>query len=354
MSLNLSHFVGCILGGAIGDALAADIENMPRREILSHYGAKGIKHYTSEDGKGYFTDETQLMLFTIEALLRYESKLAIRGIGNPTELVYRAYVRWLVTQGESLPFFDDEMLNSGYLVKEVALMRWKHPDVHVIGALQRGKMGSFHFRINDYADLSTLSRVAPIGLFDWRDAAEAFTRGAEVAALTHGHPDAYLSAGFFVTLLFEIRQGKSLPQAISDTLLLLKRIPRHEDVLDAIESALAARKVHMEIPEYLSTRPGTKSAHEGLALVLLTALSHPTDFRVAMQEVILHDGNSTTTAALLGQLLGLQLGATVIPDEWEKRLMEKNLILRLVQDFFDGYPKSQEAQIQFERNYPLI
>ncbi|MFD0471739.1 ADP-ribosylglycohydrolase family protein [Nonomuraea thailandensis] len=62
---------GCLLGGAIGDALGAPIEFQSLREIRKHHGTDGITGYvTTWRGRtGLITDDTQMTLFTVEGLL---------------------------------------------------------------------------------------------------------------------------------------------------------------------------------------------------------------------------------------------------------------------------------------------
>src|SRR5262249_51568757 len=67
----LSHFGGCLLGGAVGDALGAPVEFDSIQRIRSEYGPEGIKDYDAAYGRrGAITDDTQMTLFTAEGLLR--------------------------------------------------------------------------------------------------------------------------------------------------------------------------------------------------------------------------------------------------------------------------------------------
>jgi ADP-ribosylglycohydrolase len=73
---SLDHFQGCLLGGAIGDALGAPIEFLTRQQIMDRYGPNGVMEYDEfRDGKGYITDDTQMTLFTAEGLLSAQARL---------------------------------------------------------------------------------------------------------------------------------------------------------------------------------------------------------------------------------------------------------------------------------------
>lgn len=66
-----NRFLGCLLGGAIGDALGAPVEFLRRPVIRSYFGDSGIQDFaTAYGGVGIVTDDTQMTLFTAEGLLR--------------------------------------------------------------------------------------------------------------------------------------------------------------------------------------------------------------------------------------------------------------------------------------------
>lgn len=72
---------GCLLGGAVGDALGAPIEFMNIAEIQSRFGPGGIRDFAPAYGViGAFTDDTQMTLFTTEGLLRAATRYDARGI----------------------------------------------------------------------------------------------------------------------------------------------------------------------------------------------------------------------------------------------------------------------------------
>ncbi len=59
--LTLDHYLGCLLGGAIGDALGAPIEFMDIAEIRRRFGPEGVTDYLrGAEGRGRFTDDTQI------------------------------------------------------------------------------------------------------------------------------------------------------------------------------------------------------------------------------------------------------------------------------------------------------
>src|SRR5690348_900631 len=71
---------GCLLGGALGDALGWPVEFMSLAQIREHYGAAGILNVvTTASGIAEITDDTQMTLFTAEGVLRSTTRLIERA-----------------------------------------------------------------------------------------------------------------------------------------------------------------------------------------------------------------------------------------------------------------------------------
>ncbi|MEZ0070018.1 ADP-ribosylglycohydrolase [Streptacidiphilus sp. MAP12-20] len=86
---------GCLVGGAIGDALGWPVEFQHLERILHDHGPQGVTSLRRPHGRlAEVTDDTQMTLFTAEGLL-------LAGEGTRAEVlrsVHAAYQRWLRTQ----------------------------------------------------------------------------------------------------------------------------------------------------------------------------------------------------------------------------------------------------------------
>jgi len=66
-------------------------------------------------------------------------------------------------------------------------------------------------------------RVAPVGLFLHKYPEEAMDHGMKIAALTHGHPTGYISAGAFAVIVAELINGKTLTESLDSSFEMLRQ-----------------------------------------------------------------------------------------------------------------------------------
>ncbi len=232
------YFTGCLLGGAVGDALGAPVEFDSYAEIQRKYGE--VQGYIlSGDELASITDDTQMTLFTAEGLLRAFCRGNRRGVKPIFEpIVYHAYLRWLVTQGEHSPDPDFSPENfDGRLITVKELHVRRGPGNTCLSALRSGKMGTIGEPINNSKGCGGVMRAAPVGLI--MDTHNAFDTASKLAAITHGHPSGYLSAGVLAEIISSIISVFSLSEAINKSLDILKNKPHHTECLLAINHALA-------------------------------------------------------------------------------------------------------------------
>lgn len=160
-------------------------------EIKKKFGDSGITDLiTGKNRKAEITDDTQMTLFTAEGLLRAATRRHQKGICNITSVVYRAYQRWLITQVHA-ELKNSELASGSGLLDVKELYARRAPGNSCLSALLSGRQGTVDKPINNSKACEGVMRVAPAGLFFSKEI--AFRIGAEIAALTHGHPSGYLS-----------------------------------------------------------------------------------------------------------------------------------------------------------------
>ena len=95
----LDKIKGSMIGGAAGDALGYTVEFLRDYQIFDKYGKQGITEYDLTNGIAQISDDTQMTLFTANAILFGETRLAMRGIGgDPMMYAPCAYLDWNLTQ----------------------------------------------------------------------------------------------------------------------------------------------------------------------------------------------------------------------------------------------------------------
>lgn len=176
-------------------------------------------------------------------------------------------------------------------------------------------------------------RSAPFGLVPRWDADQAFRLAAECATQTHGHPSGHLAAGAFAAIIRVLAGGASLTEAVTAALELLAARPRHEETAAALRTAVdAARSGRPPAPEQVERLGAGWVAEEALAIAVYCSLSHPGDLRAALLLAVNHSGDSDSTGAICGNLLGLVLGPEAIPAEWLETLEGRATIERVAND----------------------
>ena len=156
------RFLGCLLGGAVGDALGAPVEFLSLATIRRTHGQGGIRDFAPAYGrKGAITDDTQMTLFTAEGLIRALVRLAGKGITTYPGVTAHAYQRWLRTQDRhSLCETVHQVNCDGWLMGHRELHERRAPGNTCLGALRQMKsfsdndMRSFVLRGATSADLN--------------------------------------------------------------------------------------------------------------------------------------------------------------------------------------------------------
>ncbi len=330
----VSRYRGCLLGGATGDALGAAVEFLSLAEIRANYGQRGIMRPDSAYGRvGALTDDTQMTLFTAEGLLRAHVCKGLTGNANVEGIVNHAYMRWLHTQGEVSRAVLDKL--DGVLIGRRELFSRRAPGNTCISALrQRPKVNSTEPAVNESKGCGAVMRAAPIGLFlagtgATRD--EIFTLACKISALTHGHPTGQHPAGALALATAELVAGASVEDACMVALNYLAASSEREDSRRALAQAMELAQGGHSADECLRELGQGWVAEEALAIAAFCAL-RATSFEDGVRMAVNIDGDSDSTGAIAGNLLGAARGAHEIPEAWLSVLELRDLITEMADD----------------------
>ena len=266
----VDRFRGCLLGGAVGDALGAPVEFLSIDEIRRRYGDSGIMDFDTAYGRrGAITDDTQMTLFTAEGLIRAEQRFRDRGICDVPSVIERAYLRWLSTQGENVDrerFYPGDGPD-GWLVSLPELHSRRAPGNTCLSAL-RAPPSDGGAKQNNSKGCGAVMRMGPVGLV----ANEPFDLGCRAAWITHGHPSGYLSAGYLAQLIRGIVDGLALDAALDSADAHVATYPDHAECLEAVRHARELAQVGVGEPWRIAELGEGWVAEEALAIAIYCAL----------------------------------------------------------------------------------
>ena len=319
------RILGSMFGGAIGDALGYQIEfkrNIKDKQITKYQNDKGI-----------ISDDTQMTLFTANALLWRETRLNLRGIAmSPTNAIYEAYLDWLDTQNNT------NNHNSISWIKEIPELNIAQaPGNTCISSLSSGKMGTIKKTINDSKGCGGIMRVAPIGLCA-RNPKAAGIIGAESSAITHGHPLGILPSYILTSMInMIVHNNENIEEALDkSTTQCYNEFKKYKKdvnyLIELINKAKKLSKENISDIEAIASLGEGWVAEEAFAIAIYSCLKYSNSFQDAIVCSVNHDGDSDSTGAVTGNIIGAYLGYNAIPTYYIDNLELKDIIEEVSQD----------------------
>ena len=310
---------GCLIGGAIGDALGYAVEFDRLNAILEKYGDNGItKFELSPSGKAEISDDTQMTLFTAEGLLN-----GLKQKDFPDQAVRDSYIDWYFTQypgQKNGPAFTA-------LRENPRLCHRRAPGGTCLDACRSLIDG--REVVNDSKGCGGIMRVAPIGLLNAALRAnegqgyadyEVAIMADNSAKLTHKHPLGHLPAAFLAVLIDRIMEydreyvvrnfGKLVTDSLDFIMTLFSNAGEaamfllHHLVIEALNLADSS----IPAPECLNSLGEGWVAEETLAVALFCAKRYIQDPEQAIIASVNHDGDSDSTGSVCGNIMGAIYG----------------------------------------------
>lgn len=345
----LDRYLGCLVGGGAGDALGYEVEFKRIEDIISSFGKRGITEYVKHGGLARISDDTQMTLFTANGLLLADTIEKLIGEkADFKELIAACYVDWLKTQesyGESGRF---SWLNNVNLLNEA-----RAPGGTCMSALYSGAFGSVDNPINESKGCGGVMRVAPIGLYFDRDrmSIEKVTLlGAEAAAITHGHPLGYISAACLTYIVNAIvHYDMTLIEAVTNSKITIEKLFDDADSVKYMNK-LIDKAIYLAGREDMTDLKAIEKLGEGwvgeeaLAIAIYCSLKYENNFEKAVIAAVNHSGDSDSTGAIAGNILGAYLGLSAIPEKFKEDLECYEVITEIATDLFYKVPSKEEGR----------
>ena len=219
-----------------------------------------------------------------------------------------------------------------------------------LSALASGKMGTIDQPLNNSKGCGGVMRTAPCGLIRTRESGEplfgesALEMGARAGAITHGHSMGWIPAGMLADIVDRCLYGNyaSLQEIIEDSLdateSMYGRFRSFGQFKDMILRAisLAAENKAKGLDDSAVDEASIHSLGEGwvgdeaLAIAVYAALRWDGDMKKCLRAAVNHRGDSDSTGAIAGNILGAYLGLEAIPKDWLEDLEQTDVMEKLV------------------------
>ena len=195
-------------------------------------------------------------------------------------------------------------------------------------------------------------RVAPIAVnYHWEDMEQLDLEGAQLAAITHGHSLGYMPAAVLVHIINRIvfpPEGKTMSlkeivlEARETAAKIFEGDPHLPELVDIINRAvmLSGNNAVDDLNNIHRLGEGW-AAEETLGISLYCALRHQDDFSAGILAAVNHNGDSDSTGAVTGNILGALLGYDAIADQWKQGLELSDVILEMADDLCHGCQMSE-------------
>ena len=340
---------GSLIGGACGDALGYAIEFSPEREIFARYGAEGIVSYELDPQKGeaLISDDTQMTMFTANGLV---ASVRDQSPDEPRAYVAKAYQDWLLTQRKSyrqVMWMEPADLygNVTWLLRNPKMYHLRAPGNTCLSALIGNEDTVVHDYIasprNGSKGCGGVMRVAPVALMPYNEPIEKIDmEAAQVAAITHGNSLGYMPAALLVHIIRRIvypEQTMTLKEIVLEGCDTIYRLFRADANVDRMVSIIqdAVRLSHSSVVTDLEAIHKLGEGwvgEEALAIAVFCALKYENDFGQALIAAVNHGGDSDSTGAICGNILGAIVGLSGIGEEWKEHLELSDEIMELADE----------------------
>lgn len=349
----LDRIRGCMIGGAAGDALGFAIEFWHEPQIFAKYGQGGIEDYELDplNGCALISDDTQMTLFTACGLINGEYRGRCRGVmGDPRMYVLMTYEDWLRTQTERYkelpPQEEGNRVWNSWLMDIPELYSQRAPGNTCLSALEHKNeypvqdMDYVNARINNSKGCGGIMRTAPVALiYGEKDPNRTDMEAAQIAALTHGHPLGFLPSAVLNHILSMIVFGdrnKNLKSIVIESRDVVCKqfsgLEHIDDLKKIIDRAIELSENDDTDLDNIHKLGEGWVAEETLAIAIYCSLRHEHEFSEGIIAAVNHNGDSDSTGAVTGNILGAICGYDNIDEKWKSNLELRDVILEMADD----------------------
>lgn len=287
--------LGCVLGGAVGDALGAPFEGLWSHSIPQ--GPALLNEFAEFEGypRGQFTDDTQLTVATLESIVRL-GHIDPAAIARSIARLWRSQA--VVGPGGACTAAADKLL---------AGVPWSESGAPV------GQAGN-----------GTAMRTAPLGLYFLARPDELPDVVAQVCRITHQDPRSIAGGVAIASAARCLAAQAGLTAEALCSAIAVDTGPFHAEFSDLVRRLPTVMAgTPMAVAEYVAWSGGKEREFEYPIITpyvvptVLGALwafcSFPNSWSDAVAAAIGLGGDVDTLGAIVGGLMGARLGCSAIP-----------------------------------------
>ena len=334
---------GALLGLAVGDAMGYTVDELTLAQIRQSYGPNGLLGYDLVNGYADVTSYTQLAAFTCNGLLLGMTRGQMTGKMLPLHRYVGLSSReWAASQRP----WGRPGTTFCWLLRQPELCRRHCMDTRMLDALSKDTLGGMEARFNSSSTPGSLGSAAAVGLFGHLypvEQQELDLLGAEVVALSHGSPLAFLSGAALTHLVSRSFQNPEMPlkNLALETAQAIKTQFGHQysqsfEISNLLNLAVSlAEDSRLPIPTAME-QLHCENAAQVLAGAVYACLMNPRSFDTAMIAAVNHSGRSAAVGAAAGCILGARLGEKALPGFYIECLETASVLQELAYDMCTG------------------
>jgi ADP-ribosylglycohydrolase len=310
------HFRAVILGTAVGDAIGLPREGLSRRRAGLLFGGAPLKHGLIF-GRGMVSDDSEHTFMAAEALLA--------SGGDPRRfarsLAWR--LRWWIL---ALP------AGVGMATAKACIKLWLGFPPSRSGVWSAGN--------------GPAMRAAILGAYAWQDLPRLCELVRASTRLTHTDPKAEAGAlAVALAAAFAVQRVRTHCDInVHAYMEFVRPFLAGTQVLDLIEQVARQVEAGASLESYLESIGQSRGIsgyiNHTVPACLFCWLTWPSDFRTAIEQIVIAGGDADSTGAIVGGLTATSAGVDAIPAEWLDGIFEWPLNIA----WMEGLARSLEEE----------
>jgi ADP-ribosylglycohydrolase len=332
------RFVGCILGGAIGDGIGTSTEGKTPEAIRERFGGRvtdfvppfAPKADGRYKGDGNVSDDTLMVLALIKAYVTKGGQLEAHDM--PT-----CFLPEIVDKSVWIPEYQREM---------PLVERLFYPEKYLFLRLRLASVNPREGGLGNMVNCGAAMYAAPVGLMHAGDPDAAYHNAVNIFS-AHQYSYGLEAAAVMAACVAEAARPSATVDSIAETALRLAK----DGTKSALESVIAAARnapkgdesalqAHLRaaiepydtvkggVQEFERTGAYPSQLHsiEEVPLALGFIIASGGDFTEAVLGAVNYGRDSDSIAGMAGAIIGAMVGKSGLPERWVAEIGPRNRI----------------------------